>query len=203
MIFSAKALLPRGDAARKSYYLPQGVLWDHFASVPLDPPRTKVLGFLGTTAEWLDFELIEAVAHAASDWTLEFVGQVDYVPARMAEIANLSFRPSVSFGRLPHVLAGWTAAWIPFRLTELTVGVNPLKLREYLAAGLPTHCTSLPEVMALAAHIHISNSPSDIAMWLEEVLATDTRDARRARRNLVQADSWASRCVQLRQIVNQ
>jgi len=47
---TARTLLPGNPFSEKAHYLPQGVRCEHFASVPLDPPGKKILGFFGTIA---------------------------------------------------------------------------------------------------------------------------------------------------------
>ena len=201
IVATARALIPGGDDARKAHYLPQGVHFDHFASTPLVIPQRKVLGFFGTLAEWLDYELVAAVAAGAPDWELHFVGKVDHLPAQVERLPNVRIFPPVPFARLPEIVAGWRAAWIPFQINPLTVGVNPLKVWEYLAAGLPTQCTSLPEVVPLRGKVVIADRADAITRWLEEVLRTDTPETRKARRESVRGDSWRSRSAALRRIV--
>ena len=116
-------------------------------------------------------------------------------------IRNVRFLPPVPFAVLPDVMTDWAAAWIPFKRNELTEGVNPLKLREYLAAGLATHCTPLPEVAALSKHVNISDRPDEILRWMQDVLAYDDRKMRQTRRLSVQGDSWANRCAEMRKII--
>ncbi len=198
---TAKKLLPP-DFKEKSHYLPQGVDTAHFARTPLEPPKRRILGFFGLVAEWLDFDLIEAVARAAGDWTLEFIGPVRYRPAKLERIANISWKPAVSFEDLPRAIKGWTCAWIPFQVSSLTAAVNPLKVREYLAAGLATHCTPLPEVEALVSRtdILISRNAREIADWLERSHAADSAESRRKRRRSVADDSWEERARTLRDL---
>ncbi len=198
---TAVTLLPPEPYAEKSHYLPHGVQSEVFSQVPLEPPRTKTLGFFGTFAEWLDFDLIERVARAAPDWTLEFVGKVEVFPDRLHSIPNLRVLPPVPHRRLPEMAAQWSAAWIPYQITERLLTVNPLKIREYLAAGLPTHCTPLPEAKALAPHVTVSDDAEFIHRWMEHWRTTDSPDARRSRRESVQGDSWASRATMFRDVM--
>jgi hypothetical protein len=201
IIATATALLPGGAAARKAHYVPQGVRTEAFADVPLEPARARVLGFFGTLSNWLDYALIEALAERVPDWRLDFVGNVEVLPARTRSLPNARFLPAVPFRQLPELMRDWAAAWIPFQLNELTQAVNPLKVREYLAAGLPTHCTPLPEVMALREHVFISDDPDAIARWLREVLTADSRDERARRRKSVEGESWRHRAAELRRIL--
>jgi UDP-galactopyranose mutase len=50
------------------------------------------------------------------------------------------------FQALPRYVAGFTVGIIPFAVNELTRAVNPIKLREMLAAGCPVVSTDLFEV---------------------------------------------------------
>lgn len=199
---TARTLIPE-DWTSKSRYLPQGVMWEHFAAVPLEPPRSKVLGFFGTMAEWLDYDLIERVASRAPGWTLELLGQVDHLPDRIREIESIRLVPRVAYSDLPDAIAHWSAAWIPFQINTLTIGVNPLKVREYLAAGLPSHCAPLPEAADLADRVMITSDADEVVDWLDRVTKTDTSEARAARRESVRSDSWAARAERLRFTVSE
>ena len=201
IVVTARALTPAEPNARKTHYLPQGVHFDHFASAPLEVPPGKVLGFFGTLSNWLDYELIAAVAKASPDWELHFVGKVDYLPPGFTTLPNVRLFPAVPFRDLPGIISNWRAAWVPFQLNSLTEGVNPLKIWEYLAAGLPTQSTPLPEVAQLRDRVLISDDVAAIRVWMEDVLRTDSPSTRRARREGVRNDSWKSRSAALRQIV--
>lgn len=203
IIFHTAELLKPEEArwSAKCRPLPQAVNVEHFASVPLDPPDNRVLGFFGLIAEWLDHDLIEAVAQACPDWTLELVGPVQYVSEGVRRMPNVRLIPPVAFDELPSRMAHWTAAWVPFRIDELTVRVNPLKMREYLAAGLPTLATPLPEAEACAPPVEIVRHAEDARAKLEQVRLQDTRAARAARRRFVQGDSWVARAETVRAAV--
>jgi hypothetical protein len=193
IVATARALLPQGQFGLKARYLPQGVQTEAFSSVPLRPSGIPVLGFFGSLDSWIDFELIEAVALRAPDWKLEFVGRSNVVLESLRRLPNVKFIERVPFDALASRISHWTAAWIPFRVNQLTVSVNPLKLREYLSAGFPTHCTPIPEADALREHVFVSSDPDAIVGWLRKMLAVDSPASREARRAAVAGDSWAAR----------
>lgn len=200
LIFAtAKNLLPsRGRLLGKCRYIPQGVEHEHFARVPLEPPRTKILGFFGLVAEWLDFELVAAVAEACPDWSLEFIGPIRYAPTRVRSLRNVHLLDARPYADLPGAIARWGAAWIPFAVSRLTEGVNPLKLREYLAAGLPTLSTPMPEVVDAELEVDIVSSAADVRARLAHIFASDTAEARARRRSGVRGHSWDARAQMLR-----
>lgn len=202
VVATAKSLMPNGVEKQKLHYLPQGVQFEHFTKVTLKPNKNKILGFFGTLSEWVDYDLIEKVAIKSPDWTLEFIGKVEYLPEKIRKINNIKIIPQVAFSDLPNLLDNWTAAWIPFQITTLTLGVNPLKIREYLACGLASHCTPLPEVQALEKYVKISDDADEIVLWMNDVNKNDTEEKKSERRQAVEIDSWANRALQLRKIIN-
>lgn len=199
---TACSLLPTEPSLRaKATYLPQGVDIDHFGRLPLAVPTSRTLGFFGLVAEWLDFDLVARVAEACPDWTLELLGPARHHPEALDRLPNVRFVPGVPYDVLPDRLGHWRAAWAPFVVSDLTRSVNPLKVREYLAAGLSAACTPLPEVAALAPHVVTVRDAADVVAWLDEVLATDSPDARALRRGAVRGDGWSERASLLRRSV--
>jgi len=194
LVVAPNAQLLEG-VARPTLLLPQGVDLDHFGRLPLDPPRTKVVGFWGGLSAWLDQDLITRAAEQHPDWTFELIGKPE-VPLTLFA-PNIHLRGPIPYAELPSVTAHWRGAWLPYRLTPATRGMSPLKLREYLAAGLPTASTDLPEARALGVDIIEATT---IGAWLTS-LAADTASTRAARRQTVARDGWSDRAATLRAAV--
>jgi glycosyltransferase involved in cell wall biosynthesis len=199
---TARSLYPKGDAGNKTQYLPHGVQLKHFTQIPLQPSGKKILGYFGTIDERMDFELVREVAESAPDWVLEFIGDVLYKPAWIANIPNIRYSPMVPFRELPSCLSDWSAAWIPYLRNQVTQGINPLKLQEYLAAGLASHCTPLPEVLHLNKPVLVTDQAGNIVKWMNDTLATDNEKERIYRRKSVEHDDWSDRSKQLRNSIN-
>jgi glycosyltransferase involved in cell wall biosynthesis len=80
--------------------------------------------------------------------------------SRLAALPNVRVEPAVAHDEVPRVLSGFDVGLIPFRLTALTAAVNPNKLYEYLAAGLPVVSTPFsPDVEADAAAVALAGTP--------------------------------------------
>jgi len=129
-----------------------GVNRDHFRAAltgpqrPEDLPAGAIAGFFGLVSEWVDQKLLVNLAREIPDLQIVLIGKAD-VPIEVLEhernIHLLGPRP---FADLPSYLAHFNVGLIPFSVTELTRAVNPIKLREMLAAGCPVVSTELPEV---------------------------------------------------------
>lgn len=133
-----------------------GVDHAHFASAlsssvcPADLPAGPLIGFFGLLSEWVDQDLLLALARALPQANLVLIGKADVdvtVLDRAPNVHRLGPRP---FAQLPAYVGQFTVGLIPFKVSTLTRAVNPIKLREMLAAGCPVVSTALPEVDAYA-----------------------------------------------------
>ena len=72
---------------------------------------------------------------------------------------------------IPSYLRHFSAGIIPFKKNELTAAVNPVKLYEYSAAGLPTVSTDFSEDLKEFTHlIFVARSRDEFAPRLQEAL---------------------------------
>ncbi len=86
---------------------------------------------------------------------------------------------------------------IPFRINELTRNVNPIKLREYLSAGLPVVSTPLPECAAYPEWCTVADGREAFLAACDAALAADSAAARRQRSDLMRAESWEHKVKEL------
>jgi glycosyltransferase involved in cell wall biosynthesis len=171
---SSRALLEkvstvRGDA-RECHYLGNGVDFAHFQNGTADTEQaarqgTPRIGYIGALAPWVDFEATAELARRHPEWEIVLVGpilhKVDEQVLKLTSLPNVFHLPAVSYDRLPGILRQFTLGLIPFRYNELTAGVNPNKLYEYLAAGLPVVSTRFSEEVQKYPDLVKSVDPGD------------------------------------------
>jgi teichuronic acid biosynthesis glycosyltransferase TuaH len=128
-------------------FTPEGALAPELESI--DSP---VVGYHGAIAPWLDTRLVRHLARARPDLTFVFVGPVDPRVSRqfaslwgLANLLHLGLRPA---DRIPEFVRRFDVGIIPFIVDEMTSGVTPLKMYEYLACGVPVVATPLPACVA-------------------------------------------------------
>ena len=97
------------------------------------------------------------------------------------------------YDSLPGYCRAFDVGVIPFRMNALTVRVNPIKLREYLAAGLPVVSTPLPEVARYRALVHLADSPKMFVEEIERALGERSEPFLAQRLHSMRAESWESR----------
>ena len=114
------------------------------------PPRASCSPG-AVVATKLDMGLLVELARARPSWSFALVGPVGLgdpstdVSALVAE-PNLHLLGARTYEQLPSVLRGADAGLIPYARNQLTDSIFPMKVYEYLAAGLPVVATPLPSL---------------------------------------------------------
>ncbi|MDB5231530.1 MAG: glycosyltransferase family 1 protein [Chitinophagaceae bacterium] len=151
------------------------------ASIP--HPR---FGFFGVLDERFDADMIREVAAARPNWQFVLIGPVVKIdPASLPQANNIHYLGGKSYDELPHYLAGWDIAMIPFAINESTKFISPTKTPEYLAAGKPVISTPIRDVVkpygvenivhiahtaeAFIAHAEQELSQTNKKLWLRRV----------------------------------
>jgi nucleoside-diphosphate-sugar epimerase len=92
---------------------------------------------------------------------------------------------------LPRYFAGFDVGIIPYRKQERMTYVNPLKLREYLAGGLPVVSTPLDEVEKYRGMCEIAEGGDAFVAAIERQLASTM--TRTQRSDAMREETWAAR----------
>ena len=118
-------------------------------------------------------------------------------------LERLTARPNVHclgfvpYAELPRYARYFDVGLIPFVLNRLTRAVNPVKLMEYLALGLPVLATRLPELETVAGPIRLGQTPAEFRAGLREALALCGPEARAEARAVARRNTWDRRVEQL------
>lgn len=184
----------------KLVYIPNGVDYDHFSAVPglrnaaTRKCRRPVLGYIGWITDWFDEVLVAELARRLDGWQLHLVGPRGLTREGRARLnlPNVHFFGPQPYSALPNLMADFDVAMIPFRITDLTLATNPVKLYEYLAAGLPVVSTLMPEVVRFEKRgaVECYETARELAIACDR-LAT-TREPGRCQA-IAQQHSWTSR----------
>ncbi len=178
-----------------------GVDHAHFAtslnggSRPADlPDRGRVFGFIGLLGAWVDQDLLIRIARAHPEDSIVLIGGADVCVAKLEAEPNIHVMGPRPFADLPSYLAHFDLGMIPFVLNDLTISVNPIKLREMIAAGCRVVSTALPEVSRLAEaipEVAVADDPDGFIKCIDELLATPREpDSRRALSDHVAGETW-------------
>jgi glycosyltransferase involved in cell wall biosynthesis len=197
----------------KAYLIRHGVEWEHFASAALQPAARPadiadlegpILGFFGLIHEWVDQDLLCTIADAFPEATLVLIGKVQADVSRLESRRNIRLLGQKSYADLPAYSAAFDVGLIPFVINELTMAVNPIKLREYLSAGMPVVATALPEIELLADNpmLRTARAADEFVAGIRNFLdAGIDSEGRRDAALAMAGESWPGRCAEMARLV--
>src|SRR5206468_2861785 len=117
--------------------------------------------------------------------------------APIDRLPNVHLLGQKPYALLPSYCKGFDVGIIPFRRNELTRKANPLKLREYLAAGLPVVSTDLPEVRKYGNVVRLASDPTAFVREIELSLRERGGSFGTTRVDAMKAESWEARVEEL------
>jgi exopolysaccharide biosynthesis WecB/TagA/CpsF family protein len=179
-------------------------------ALPVPPDIAAIpgprIGVVGVHDERLDIGAIETLAGAGRDWHIVLVGPVvpgDVDEGHLRSLPNVHLLGGKSVAELPAYLKALDVALIPYKLNELTRNIFPLKLYEYLAAGLPVVAAALPELAPFADTVFLAGAPEQYPVLVERALAEDSPQARAARAAAVVGETWDRRVEEMSNLVEE
>jgi glycosyltransferase involved in cell wall biosynthesis len=196
-----------------THIIRHGTDWKHFRTAFDDSTQIPaeirhlprpIIGFHGLLADWVDFELIKKVAAHFSRGSIVLVGKTTVdaegkikVLDGMPNIHRLGRKP---YAELPAYCKAFDVALNPFAINELTLAANPLKVREYLAAGLPVVSTDIPEVRVLE-DVLVGVDHDDFIRKIDD--AVDQPKPRHEVSDRIAHVSWEAKVGELRAILGE
>jgi glycosyltransferase involved in cell wall biosynthesis len=188
-----------------------GTDWRHFRTA-LDPnlavpadvvdlPR-PIIGFHGLLADWVDYELIKKTAEHFRSGSIVLIGKIAVDAERkvkiLNDVPNVHFLGRKPYAELPAYCKAFDVALNPFAINELTLAANPLKVREYLAAGLPVVSTDIPEVHVLPDCL-VGTDHDDFIAKIEQAL--ERPKSREQVSDAIAHESWEAKIDELRVVM--
>lgn len=209
VIVSAEELLrSKKKFNENTHLIRHGTDWAHFrralepaTEIPpeIDALPRPIIGFHGLLADWVDYPLIKKLAERFRDGSVVLIGKIAVdaeEKIRVLEgIENVHFLGRKPYSELPAYCKGFDVAINPFVINELTLAANPLKVREYLAAGVPVVSTDIPEVRVLE-HCHVGRDHEDFIVRVEQQI-TSAND-RQIISDSVRSESWEAKVEELK-----
>jgi glycosyltransferase involved in cell wall biosynthesis len=159
-------------------------------------PRPRAI-YAGAIESWFDAALVAETARRLPVWSFVLIGPVRGRHPEIASLANVRILGARPYETLPGYFAASDAAIVPFRLTPMTHAIHPIKVYEYLAAGLPVVSTPMEETAAMGAPVTLAADAPGFAAALESAHATDDAGARASRVAFAARNTWDDRFAAL------
>ncbi|MGL4942339.1 MAG: glycosyltransferase [Thermoguttaceae bacterium] len=196
----------------ESLYLPHGVDFDHFSLAnksekvkvsQLESLNAPIVGFFGVIDSWVDIDAIAYLAEKFPRYSFVVIGRANVSCDVLKRLNNVRLLGAVPYAELPRYAAYFDVGLIPFLLNDLTKAVNPLKLMEYFAIGIPVISTPLPDIADAPGPIYFARSHDEFASCLDTILQSNRQTLRLKAQEAATANSWSRRAFDLETFAKQ
>jgi len=182
-----------------SFLARHGVDYEHFSitnytqsNLPqeLSSCSGPIIGFMGLIHDWVDQDLILHIAQKQPSWSLIIIGNATVEIEKLENVSNIFLLGRIPYENLPNYIHHFDVAIIPFKINELTRHINPIKLREYISAGLPVVSTPLNEAEPYKTDCVLTSDRNEFIAACENYINSDTKEKRIERSNRMKSETW-------------
>ncbi len=196
-----------------TFHMSHGVNYDLFSRAVFDNtlevakdiqqlPK-PILGFYGHISyDWVDVGMLKYLAGNRPEWSILLIGKYSLKEGEFKEFANIHVIGERIFEELPTYCKGMDVGIIPFVKSKLTENCNPLKLYEYLSAGLPVVSTDIPEVRRYRDSVLIAVNKEDFVRCCEVAVADRSTVAAHRRSLSMKTASWNDKITEIYSIID-
>jgi glycosyltransferase involved in cell wall biosynthesis len=182
---------------RESELLTHGFDPSHWASVTHrvahDESEKPVAVFWGAIDRRLDASIVAKLAELCD---LRLVGPEQDPDPRVTSDARIRRDGAVPYAELPRVASDADVLVMPYADLPVTRAMQPLKLKEYLATGLPVVATSLPANKEWADALDLVDDPFLFARRVLERAAAALPASQVKARERLRDETWAAKALQ-------
>ncbi len=200
VIYTANSLKPKFAGLideRKITFVPNGVDIDFFEKADKnfpeefkDIPQPRIT-YVGAIDKWFDVNLLVSAARRLEQCSFVVIGLARMDVSPLKQVPNIHLLGPKPYNRVPQFLAHSQVGMIPFTRNELVEHVNPIKLYEYMACGLPVVSTSWQELKTMGSPAILAENESEFVAGLAQAMTqTNAADAYRI---FAQNNSWQKR----------
>ena len=162
-----------------THHVSHGVDYDHFAAargpdlaVPddLEAIARPRLGYVGSLDQVVDHALLRHVAERRPGWQIVLIGPYSGEAADVISLPNIHWLGAREFARVPAYLKGFDLCLMPWKQDEWIAHCNPIKAKEYLAAGRQVATIHYDEVSECARWVWVARNRDEFMAACEAVV---------------------------------
>lgn len=158
---------------------------------------TPIIGYTGAVCQRIDYELLVKIAAANTDKTIVIVGprqDKEFTSINLDAIPNIVFTGPKKIDQLPAYLRYFDCTIIPFVKNNLTGGIYPLKINEYLGAGRAVVTTDFSEdILTFKDHVYMAANHEEFLQFIDTAIKDNSPEKMQQRLQAATGNAWEQR----------
>lgn len=213
ILYVNKKLMEEDPAPTEcKYYLGHGVDFNRFLEAAnskrtvhpeLSDLERPIVGFFGAIDDYtLDLDLLKFSVESLPKMTFVLIGLPTLDISDITSLPNVHYLGFKPFDEIPQLGAGFDVAIMPWLQNEWIFYCNPIKLKEYLALGLPIVTTPIPQEDEYGDLITVARTPEEFVDAIRVSVTANAPYLRHRRQKAVEPDSWRNKADEVLQLVS-
>lgn len=191
----------------RKYYLGHGVDFNRFLEAAngkrvihpeLSHLERPIVGFFGAIDDYtVDLELLKFAAESLPNMSFVLIGLPTLDISDITSLPNVHYLGFKLYCEIPKLGAGFDVGIMPWLQNEWILYCNPVKLKEYLALGLPVVTTPIPQGDEYGDLMTVARTPQEFVEAIRVSVTANDRQLRQRRQKAVEKDSWRHKAAEV------
>ncbi|WP_197531534.1 glycosyltransferase [Posidoniimonas corsicana] len=188
-----------GELGRESTLITHGVELDLWKASAIEPPVARSgpsapqAVFWGLIDGRLETEWVLALADRLDRGSVVLVGPIETIDKRLRSHPRVSTTGAVAYESLPGIARSASVLVMPYKDLPVTRSMQPLKLKEYLATGLPVVARDLPATSEWSDCLDLVSTRDDFVDAVANRIDGGISAAQAAARVRLEQEGWEAK----------
>jgi len=169
-----------------------------------DIPR-PIAGYVGNLRDRIDWLLLQDTVAALPDISFVFIGPADDNPNAdsLAKFPNVHMLGVVPYTEVPNYMREFSVGLVPHVNNRLTASMNPLKVYNYFAAGLPIASSEVSNLGDLGSALTVADSSSAFIEAVRASVAASVDTQSTSWQSTMDSIAWDTRVSNILDVMDQ
>lgn len=170
----------------------------------IDAPKKcdkYILAYFGTVSEWFDFDLLKEASETVKNVEYRIIGPAD----NRSDDDTFKYFAPVKHDELYNAIADCSCLIMPFKINDIVLSVDPVKLYEYIKFGKCIISVYYPEIERFSDFIYFYNDKQEYIDLLNFLVETGfpPKYSAAQRKAFLSENTWDERCNTIKDIIRE